>query len=557
VLLPRAALAEPTPQQKKAIDSIKDRQGTVITVDDRDPRKPVVAVGIAQLLSDRDLTQLTALTDLRKLTVGRFGVSPNGMKALKSFTKLESLDLGGLKENQDRGLAHVAGLPALKSLRLSGCNTTDLGLAQLAKSRSLEKLVIDYGYKITGAGLAGLTALKNLRLYTCPKTSDAGLASLAKCPALEGLVVHNPGPEARGAWMGHLAKLPLRRLNLSFCRLDPNGFAGLRGQKRLDSLTIHYSYLGDGEMASLRGLAGLRTLDVITTGHISDAGLAPLAGLTNLESITLDYAKAGAAGVAHLKGLKKLRRLSLRESLVNDAALAHLAGLTELRELRLNNTQVTDRGLPHLRGLTKLQVVVLSYTDVKGPGLGALGTLTDLRELDLSRYGLYIAGKDLAFLKGLGKLKILRLGMTDDEGLKCLAGLTALELMEVGGEKITDQGFEQLKGLKNLRVLKVPPGVGDKGIGFVGGCKQLTSLDLMGSKVTDAGLKAVAGLDQLQQLSLSPGQVSPASLAVLKGLKGLKALAIGGLASAVDRAHAAAAAALPHVNITPVRVVPR
>jgi internalin A len=47
---------------------------------------------------------------------------------------------------------------------------------------------------------------------------------------------------------------------------------------------------------------------------------------------------------------------------VTDAGLAHLRELTNLQTLGLNGTQVTDAGLANLRGLTNLSELSLNGT---------------------------------------------------------------------------------------------------------------------------------------------------------------------------------------------------
>ena len=63
---------------------------------------------------------------------------------------------------------------------------------------------------------------------------------------------------------------------------------------------------------------------------------------------------------------------------VTDAGLAHLKGLTQLQSLNLGFTKVTDTGLEHLRRLTKLQRLNLNYTKVTDAGLEYLNGLTKL-----------------------------------------------------------------------------------------------------------------------------------------------------------------------------------
>ena len=83
---------------------------------------------------------------------------------------------------------------------------------------------------------------------------------------------------------------------------------------------------------------------------ITDAGMADLKGLTNLQKLNLDGTSVTDAGIVHLVGLTKLTHLSLPYE-ITDAGLVHLKGLTTLQELNLGSTQVTDAGLVHLLSL--------------------------------------------------------------------------------------------------------------------------------------------------------------------------------------------------------------
>ncbi|MGO8753589.1 MAG: hypothetical protein ACLQNE_47250 [Thermoguttaceae bacterium] len=56
--------------------------------------------------------------------------------------------------------------------------------------------------------------------------------------------------------------------------------------------------------------------------------------------------------------------VALDHTQVTDAGLAHLKGLTQLQQLSLDNTQVTDAGLEHLKGLTQLQTLFFDSTKV-------------------------------------------------------------------------------------------------------------------------------------------------------------------------------------------------
>ena len=108
------------------------------------------------------------------------------------------------------------------------------------------------------------------------------------------------------------------------------------------------------------------------TNDVSDAGLAHLARLSQLQWLWLDRTKITDAGLVYLKGLTQLKVLYLNDTQITDAGLAHLAGLKQLEALILDFTQITDAGLGYLAGLTQLQRLELVGTKVTDEGVEKL-----------------------------------------------------------------------------------------------------------------------------------------------------------------------------------------
>ena len=104
----------------------------------------------------------------------------------------------------------------------------------------------------------------------------------------------------------------------------------------------------DAGMANLQGLTNVEELFLAGT-RITDAGLVHLEDLTNLEELELSGTQITDAGLMHLKGLIKLDTLFLEETQISDAGLVHLKSLTNLEGLELSNTQVTDEGVSKLK----------------------------------------------------------------------------------------------------------------------------------------------------------------------------------------------------------------
>ena len=88
-------------------------------------------------------------------------------------------------------------------------------------------------------------------------------------------------------------------------------------------------------------------------------------------------------------------------------------------------------------------------------GLRPVAALKNVVVLNLRDTQITSAG--LVHLKGLSKLRRLHLERTQigDEGIENLAGLDNLEYLNLYGTKITDKVLDQLAGLKNLKQLYV------------------------------------------------------------------------------------------------------
>jgi len=171
------------------------------------------------------------------------------------------------------------------------------------------------------------------------------------------------------------------------------------------------------------------------------------------------------ADLATLKHLPDLEYLTLANTQITDAGLAHLAGLNNLLVLTLSNTQVTDAGLVHLKALDKLEQLDLDGTKV------TYQALDDLRT-DLPRVSISLSRWTRSKLKGgingtiqvdtgspyspVISLSSLSRG-TADADLVYVELLTTLETLTLQHTQITDSGLRHLEGLTNLNVLPPNP----------------------------------------------------------------------------------------------------
>lgn len=143
-----------------------------------------------------------------------------------------------------------------------------------------------------------------------------------------GLVRMVP-PHRDAATMQKLAFVALRGISGSYA-VDENAPG-----KPVTSIRVRYE-VDDQQLESLARLLPafpvLRSLE-FKSPHITDAGIEPLANLTQLKSLTLE------------------------ETAITDAALARLVSLTNLEELNVKGTKVTESGIAVLcSALPKLKV---------------------------------------------------------------------------------------------------------------------------------------------------------------------------------------------------------
>src|SRR5262249_41459435 len=123
-----------------------------------DPRPP---------LSDKDWDAIFGVMEEHRITGLNAGghMTDAAMERLPRLKHLTHLNLGGSTQLTGEGLKHLAGMPQLQELDLSGSKIP----------------VTDRGLEV----LRNLTELRRFEACWAPRISDAGLANLAFCDRLE------------------------------------------------------------------------------------------------------------------------------------------------------------------------------------------------------------------------------------------------------------------------------------------------------------------------------------------------------------------------------------
>jgi hypothetical protein len=153
-------------------------------------------------LSDSDLQSLTAVLPslpwLRAVDVTDF--IPATYDEFHQWTTIERLDLPSIFATDDV-LRRVARMPRLKWLDLYGNEGfTHSGLAELARSKSLEVLILD-STKVTDRGIAALARLPHLRDLSLNGTAvtDHSIESFCQMRSLERLSAYETQISDSGA----------------------------------------------------------------------------------------------------------------------------------------------------------------------------------------------------------------------------------------------------------------------------------------------------------------------------------------------------------------------
>jgi sugar lactone lactonase YvrE len=148
-----------------------------------------------------------------------------------------------------------------------------------------------------------------------------------------------------------------------------------------------------------------------------------------------------------------------------------------------------------------------------------------VRRLELSGTAVTSAGlRHLAHLKNLEVLNVCLTAVSDD-GFEHLAGMTRMKRMVVCSSKITGIGFKHLAGMTQLESINLHSSpASDAGLEAIGKLTNLRRLEIVHTTVTDAGLKHLAALTNLRQLHVASHDTTENALPFLAKLTELDQL---------------------------------
>ncbi len=368
-----------------------------------------------------------------------------------------------------------------------------------------------------------LKRLRGLRFYGGDELTDKGLSYLKSLRRLRVLDVYLDD-EVTQEGMAHLGTLSgLRHLTLDTGYLTAGKLRQLKGMTGLRRLDLYASLSEEAkvtwtgsELESLAAMKHLRTLS-LPRALLGDAGLRPLSGCASLETLKITSNAWGHTStpatlirgddVAALQRLGQLRSLRLDECRIAGAAQRQFEALP-LRELRLVRCPISTSMLAAVGRMRTLRNLSLDGTSVTDEQLVHLKPLCNLRRLDLSASS-ELTGAGLSHLKGMTGLRTLCLDdCTElaDVAMAHAGELTGLRRMSVRDcDGLTDAGFAPVSNMNGLReiYLSYCDGLSDVGLAHVARVSTLRTIDIADCpRLTAAGLAPLASMGSLETLAI-------------------------------------------------------
>ena len=430
-------------------------------------------------LSDKDWDTIVGVMKDHRIT----GLRAGGLMTDAAMARLPQLDfattlyLDGSKHLTDDGLAHLAQMPQLQELDLSGWHSpiTDRGLEVLRHLKELRRFQMCWSQRVTDAGLANLTF--------CDQLESANLMGT---------------PTGDGAINALTGKRKLRRFKSGRLVTD----AGL---PLLHRFPVFQTWQGGAIKYGLMAFDGEPT-DLLIDGPFTSKGVASLAGLDGIFGLSFFWhtTRLTADGLEPLAALANLGFLGCQGALCNDEAMRHIAAMPRLRMLMGQGTVASDDGFaalsrsqtieyiwgrecPHLTGrgfaamaaMPALKGLAVSCAHVDDAALSTLPRFPALRELmpmDVTDEGFRHVGR----CEPLESLWCMYCRKTGDTATGHLSGLSRLKNYYAGSTQITDRSLEILSRMSSLERLEFSDCAG----------------------ITDAGVARLAALPRLRQISL-------------------------------------------------------
>jgi hypothetical protein len=282
--------------------------------------------------------------------------------------------------------------------------------------------------------------------------------------------------------------------------------AHLAGLKNLQTLALTNSLIADPTVEMIASsFPQLTDLDLSSNTRLTSSALKTIAGMSQLERLSLVQNGINDLGTIHLSKLENLQVLDLRGNMeAGDMTMEVVGALPKLKSFKHRSTTVSDFGMEYLAASKTLESLLIQDFAVTG-----------------------LAGQQIAQLDKLTQLEIFRCVGFGSDGVLALAGkpLTRLTLRDLSS--VDDQAMAVFVDLPQLQRLYLHElaSVGDSGLANLASLKSLEVLDIWSvPQMTDATIDVIAALPNLSQLSIRTTGVSDAAVDKLLAMPKLEAL---------------------------------
>ncbi|QDU82902.1 Leucine Rich repeats (2 copies) [Polystyrenella longa] len=462
-------------------------------------------------VGDNDVRHLRHLTGLTCLQLYHVDVSDRGLNFLKEMRRLKSLGYYSPKLG-NRGLKVIGQLEQLEELNLGKGTWNDIGLTHLSGLKSVRRL-----------------------FFSTLDVKGPGLSFLKQLPALESLAIDISDQQL--SYFNHSTSL--REIQLDRSIISDRGLSLLTGFPNLESVNLSGNQLvTDQGLEQLQQLKKLKRLNLMNANvsrkenRITLKGVQHLTEINTLEKLYLPSQGIGEEVLELITALPHLKQFwggVDQKTPLSDDAMKNLPKLTQLEELHLNTKGITETGLGYIGSLSNLKVLHLptiineSNNSLKlisslhrleklsGPketvmtsaALNSLNELSELRllqvnefqppavddpPLDLSNLSKLdflmlpsVRDKDLVWLKNckkLTRLQIVPQTSISDIGMAHLADLPSLQILTVGGPRLSDASLQYLQGKPALSIINLIGDFTDEGIQSLSQLRNLWSIEI-------------------------------------------------------------------------------
>lgn len=299
--------------------------------------------------------------EIEEILAGGSQVSDQGLKVLTALPNLRTLDVQGTKVTNE-GVASIAKITSLESLRFTGQQLKDDGAAELANMPNLRKLYID-NVVLSPTGWAAIGRIPSLEVLHIGHSSisDAAMPLLCEAQNLKELMLHHSPVSDVG--ISYIGKLPnLQKLEIAACSIGGEGLLKAQtgsGLSQLKSLGVWGCRLNERGGQAIAQMKNLEDLNLGNNPTIQDVHLiAILKGKKELRYLKIyENPLLTDRTLVAVKALPKLEYLDMGDAGITDLGLAQLTKMDSLKELRVAKTKVTPAGLAKLCEALPLLVV--------------------------------------------------------------------------------------------------------------------------------------------------------------------------------------------------------